>query len=255
MPFLDNLPRVEQVKAAVALMLTFAAGFVDIVAYRALYQRFVANMTGNTIHLGEGVVQGNWHLVALTGSVIGAFVAASIVGRAIIEAGSRHDFRRVASFTLLLEIAMIVLVIGMGAHGYSARTGLWMLAILGGAMGLQTVTLTKVGVLTIHTTFVTGMLNKLAQLIAHTLFLSYDIVFRGQASARDHRRIVMRQGLYMFFIWLTYFVGAVVGTFGSLRFELRALVMPVVLLALAIVVDQLQPLSIQEEQHEMEKAA
>jgi uncharacterized membrane protein YoaK (UPF0700 family) len=246
--------RLVRVKAAVAQLLTFAAGFVDIVGFRALYQRFVANMTGNTIHLAEGLVQGNWHLVALTGSIIGAFVAASILGRIIIEAGSRHDFQRVASFTLLLELAMISLVIGMGTQGYSARTGLWMLAILAGAMGLQTVTLTRVGVLTVHTTFVTGMLNKLAQLIAHTLFLSYDIR-KGQSSTRAHRRIVVRQSIYMFCIWLLYFVGAVVGTFGSLRFGLRALVVPAALLGLAIIVDQLQPLSIQEEQHELEKAA
>jgi uncharacterized membrane protein YoaK (UPF0700 family) len=59
----------------------------------------------------------------------------------------------------------------------------------------------------------------------------------------------------MFCIWLLYFVGAVVGTFGSLRFGLRALVVPAALLGLAIIVDQLQPLSIQEEQHELEKAA
>jgi uncharacterized membrane protein YoaK (UPF0700 family) len=255
MPFLENLPCVQQVKAAVALLLTFAAGFVDIVGYRALYQRFVANMTGNTIHLAEGLVQGNWHLVALTGSVIGAFVAASILGRAIIEAGSRHSFQRVASLTLLLEVAMILFVIGVANQGYSARTGLWMLTILGGAMGLQTVTLTRVGALTIHTTFVTGMLNKLAQLIAHTLFLTYDIAIRGQSNGRGHRRIVMRQGLYMFSIWLLYFVGAVVGTVTSLRFGLRALLVPVALLALAIMVDQLQPLAIQEEQHELEKAA
>jgi uncharacterized membrane protein YoaK (UPF0700 family) len=255
MSFLENSPRMQQVKAAVALMLTFTAGFVDIVGFRALYQRFVANMTGNTVHLAEGLVEGNWQLVALTGSIIGAFVVASVLGRAIIEAGSRHEFRRVASFTLLLELAMISFVIGMANQGYSPRTGLWMLAILGGAMGLQTVTLTHVGALTVHTTFVTGMLNKLAELIAHTLFLSYDIVFRSQSNARDHRRIVMRQGYYMFSIWLLYFVGAVVGTLGSLRFGLRALVLPVALLAFAVIVDQLQPLSIEEQEHEIEKAA
>lgn len=255
MPFPSNVLRTQQVKAGVALMLTFVAGFVDLVGYRHFFQTFVANMTGNTVHMANDVVERNWNLATVPAVVITSFVALSIAGRAIIEAGSRRHFQRVASFTLLLELMMVAVVAQANVPEHTAREGVWMLALLAGAMGLQTVTLTRVGPLTVHTTFVTGMLNKLAELIAHTLFLTYDIFLRGKSNARDHRRIVMRQGLYIFSIWLLYFVGAAVGAFGSLRFGLRALVIPVALLAVAILVDQLQPLSIQEEQHEMEKAA
>jgi hypothetical protein len=40
----------------------------------------------------------------------------------------------------------------------------WSLATLAAAMGIQTATLTGIGPLTAHTTFVTGMINKLAAL-------------------------------------------------------------------------------------------
>ena len=43
-------------------------------------------------------------------------------------------------------------------------------------MGLQTATLTRIGPLTIHTTFVTGMLNKFAQLLAHGMYHAYDLL-------------------------------------------------------------------------------
>jgi uncharacterized membrane protein YoaK (UPF0700 family) len=240
-------------KEGVALMLTFVAGFVDIVGYRNLYQTFVANMTGNTVHLANNVVERNC-LAALPASVIAAFVTASVGGRAIIETGARHNIQRVASFTLLLELAMIASVTGFAAAGPSTRAGFWMLIMLAASMGLQTVTLTRVGPLSVHTTFVTGMLNKLAQLISHALFLTYDIV-RGQQGVRAHRGRVMRQGVYMFSIWLLYFVGAVIGTIGSLRFGLRVLLLPVVFLAIAIFVDQARPLSLQEEQDDLEQGA
>ena len=46
----------------VAIALTWIAGFVDIVGYVVLYRVFVANMTGNTIALGRGLVEGDWGL-------------------------------------------------------------------------------------------------------------------------------------------------------------------------------------------------
>jgi uncharacterized membrane protein YoaK (UPF0700 family) len=43
-----------------ALALTWVAGFVDVVGYMVLYRVFVANMTGNTIALGQGLTAGDW---------------------------------------------------------------------------------------------------------------------------------------------------------------------------------------------------
>jgi uncharacterized membrane protein YoaK (UPF0700 family) len=55
-------------------MLTFSAGMVDIVGYIALYHWFVAHMTGDTVHLGNQLVTGNWSEAEKAATVIGSFI-------------------------------------------------------------------------------------------------------------------------------------------------------------------------------------
>jgi uncharacterized membrane protein YoaK (UPF0700 family) len=118
--------------------------------------------------------------------------------------------------------------------------------MLAAAMGMQTATLTRIGSLTVHTTFVTGMLNKLAQLLSQAAFLSYD---RSQGTDTvAHRRQVFRQAQFMVFIWLLYFMGAGTGMWMDGIWGVRSLLLPVGLVGLGIVMDQLAPLSIEEEQ-------
>lgn len=42
-----------------AVLLTFVAGWVDIVGYLAVYHLFTANMTGTTVHLGHDLITGH----------------------------------------------------------------------------------------------------------------------------------------------------------------------------------------------------
>jgi hypothetical protein len=72
-----------QTKSAIALALTLAAGFVDIVGYISLHNVFTAHMTGETVHLAQNLLQRDWFEAAAAGCVIGAFLLGSIVGRTI----------------------------------------------------------------------------------------------------------------------------------------------------------------------------
>ncbi len=90
-------------KVAVALLLTFAAGYVDVVGYLGLYQVFTANMTGNTVHFAINLLHSHWRDAVVAGSMIPIFVTGSIVGRPIIEVGARNRIRRIASLTLSIE--------------------------------------------------------------------------------------------------------------------------------------------------------
>ncbi len=237
-------------KAGVALGLTFAAGYVDVVGYLALYQIFAANMTGNTVHFASGVSRAHWSEVTFTGLVILAFFSGSILGRSLIELGARRRAQRIASVTLLIEAAMVAAVIIVAGRHSGAQSS-WLLMVLAVAMGVQTATLTRIGPLTVHTTFVTGMLNKLAQLVSHTLFLSYDLL-RGRGHVRPARQQSLRRSLFIFSIWVCYFAGALFGARAQSVFGLFALVVPVAVLAGAAVVDQVYPLSLVEEQDEIE---
>ncbi|MGI9103511.1 MAG: YoaK family protein [Terriglobales bacterium] len=233
-------------KAVVALLLTFSAGCVDIVGYLTLYQMFTAHMTGDTVHLGESVLGARWMDAASAGCIIAAFLFGSIAGRTLIEIGSRRRFRSIASTNLLLEAALIAAVVPLASPG--GRHVLPLLAMLAAAMGMQTATLTRIGSLTVHTTFVTGMLNKLAQLLSHAAFVTYDIAQGREKTA--HRRRILREAQFISSIWMVYLAGAVTGTWLRSLWDIRALWVPAAVVALTLLADQVSPLSVEEEHEE-----
>lgn len=248
-----------RVKASIAILLTFTAGIVDIVGYITVYHLFVAHMTGTTVHLGNKVELRAWLDVSRAAVTIASFVAGSICGRAIIEAGARRSRRAVASATLASEAVFILAFIWIGASTlkqFSPQTiplggSCLLLGLLAAAMGLQTATLTRIGPLTIHTTFVTGMLNKLAQETARWLFQIHD----SWTERRSLEHILKTFGksdafgnaVFMAAIWSSYMVGSVTGTWMDSRWKVTCLYLPVLVLLTAIAVDQVQPLSLEEE--------
>jgi uncharacterized membrane protein YoaK (UPF0700 family) len=124
--------------------------------------------------------------------------------------------------------------------------------MLAGAMGLQTATITRVGALTVHTTFVTGMINKFAQMFSHWLFFVYDAA-RGRAYDHSRRDEALHHAAFVAAVWVVYVLGAVVGTWMRSARGLPSLWVPVALLGVAVVTDQVTPLAIEEEHDQMER--
>lgn len=236
-------------KAAVALALTFAAGSVDIIGFLSLYRTFTAHMTGLTVHLGQDVAVANGRDSLVLGLTLAAFVCGSIVGRTIIEVGLREKLRSAAAAALTLEFLLLVAV---GLAGTRQDWHVPMILLLAGAMGAQTATLTRIGPLTVHTTFVTGMLNKLAQLLSNALFLTYDEA-RGRHERSHLRPQVHRQTLFIFSIWVLYLTGAVVGTAIQSLWGVRSLFVPAGVVAAVTIFDQINPMAIQEEKDQGER--
>jgi uncharacterized membrane protein YoaK (UPF0700 family) len=243
--------RYRSTKIMVALSLTFAAGCVDIVGYLAIYKLFTAHMTGVTVHLAQNLMARHWSEAAAAACVLGSFMAGSIAGRVIIEIGMRSHVRRIATATLIAEAALIATAMAVGGASTQLKPVLMLLAMLAAAMGLQTATLTRIGSLTVHTTFVTGMLNKLAQVLSQAAFLGYD-VRRGRDAAAAQRS-VLRDARFFLSIWVLYLTGAVTGDWMQRRWGLRSLLLPIGMVAAGIAVDQAVALSIEEEQDELER--
>jgi uncharacterized membrane protein YoaK (UPF0700 family) len=237
-------------------MLTFGAGMVDIVGYIAVYHWFVAHMTGNTVHLGNQLVTGKWDDAAKAATVIFTFIAGSVIGRAVIEAGARKRQRTVASFTLLAEAALIFSFMWLKAVVFSSQpiplaALLVLLAFLAAAMGLQTATLTKIGPLTIHTTFVTGMLNKFAQAISEWFFWLYDRLKASHSWRGFTQNDAFRNARFVALIWFSYMTGSVAGTWTYSHWNAWVLSIPIMLLLISMALDQWQPLAIEEEKEQM----
>ena len=250
----DQPLRRNPVKAAIALSLTFAAGFVDITGALTIYDIFAAHMTGTTVRMGQHLLHRNLHAAGLSAAVLLAFVIGSLIGRVAIEAASRRKFRNVASFTVFLEACLLFAVIWLAPATLAAGdkdADIFLMAMLAVAMGLQTATLTRIGPLTVHTTFVTGMINKLCQLVSHWLFSSYDLIFAS--GANESRKLIGRQATFIFSIWLFYFAGACCGTWLSKLWRIHAFYVPFCILLLVIAVDLIHPLSIEEEREQSDR--
>jgi len=256
--------RSVRAKGAVAWLLTFASGNVDILGFIGIYKLFTAHVTGTSVQLARSLVRGNWPEAAIAGVLVGAFFLVSIVGRAIIEAGARTKFRKIASVTLALEAVMIgwlgfsassLLANPPGGAGVTTFTLYVLIGTLSCAMGLQTATLTAVGPLTVHTTFVTGMINKLAEITSHVFFGAYDLIRKTSRQEREVRsklRDDCGKAGFLFGIWVAYVAGAATGTWLYRPLGLRAMFVSVALLVVAIGADQVWGLSRQEEKEQSE---
>jgi uncharacterized membrane protein YoaK (UPF0700 family) len=245
--FQENLP-----KAVIALLLTFAAGLVDIVGYVGVFHFYTAQLTGTTVQLGHGLANHNWVNVYAAAIIVASFLCGSILGRALIEIGSRKRIRRIATATLSIEAVMLAALTQV-RPGFTIGP-FWALAVLAAAMGIQTATLTGIGPLTVHTTFVTGMINKLAQLVSHLMFRGYDLPRSKARSAEAHRdqRRDRQQALFLSAVWLFYVGGAAIGTWSFSSLGLRTLFIAVGLLLISLATDQFYPLSIREEKEQSE---
>lgn len=254
-------PRHTRTKSLIALALSFTAGFVDIVGALTVYDLFTAHVTGTTVRLGERIVQRDWGAVLAAIIIVGSFFAASLAGRVLIEAAQRARFKRIASITFAIEVLLLLVVIAIGVrHDFNhprkdaAPVVCLVLALLASAMGLQTASLTKIGPLTVHTTFVTGMLNKLAQVLSLWMFAVFDL---SRKSADEKRHAAQahnsaRKARLLVAIWIAYLTGAGCGTWATADLHLKSLYLPCCVLLVVIIVDRVRPLSIEEEQEQAE---
>jgi uncharacterized membrane protein YoaK (UPF0700 family) len=247
-------------KVAVALSLTSVGGFVDAVGYVALFEVFTANMSGNSVHVGMYLGQRNWMELLRPLCAIVSYVVGMAITRIAVEIAGRNGVRRVASFTLgaealLLEIfahARPTMHLGQIVDQQSAAY-FSLVALLAFAMGVQTATLTHIGALTIYTTFVTGTLTKLTESFTRVLFWSYDQIRESGGShivrhALEQRDV--REASMLGATWTFYVIGAAIGTVLKMRWELRALYVPVVVLLGFIAVDLARAIDSEEDQHQ-----
>lgn len=247
-------------KIAVALLLTIVGGFVDAVGYIALFQIFTANMSGNSVHVGMYLGRQQWMELLRPLCAIVFYVTGMAMTRIAVEIAGRAGLRRIASFTLAIE----ALLLAVFAHATPAMhlgqivdqqsaAYFSLVALLAFAMGIQTATLTHIGALTVYTTFVTGTLTKITESFTRALFWSYDHVRELGASGIVRHAFGqqdVQEGTMLASTWTCYVIGAAVGTALTLRWELRALYVPVAILLGFVVLDLFRPIDVEEEQRQ-----
>lgn len=246
-------------KVAIALCLTIVGGFADAVGYIALFQVFTANMSGNSVYVGMYLGRGNWaELLRPFCAIVSYFVGMALTRIAVGIAG-RVGLRRIASVTLAVEALLLALFahatpamhLGQIVDQQSASYFV-LVALLAFAMGVQTATLTHIGALTIYTTFVTGTLTKLTESFTRALFWAVDLREKGIPHIVRHASSQpdVQEGAMLASTWMCYVLGAAIGTILKIKWELRALYVPVAILVVFVFVDWVRPIDVDEEQHQ-----
>lgn len=200
--------------------LAAVAGWVDAVTYLTI-DVFTAHMSGNSARLGAYVSRFNWATVALTLFTICLFVVSVAAGAVTMELGTRRG-RRPGLALLGVEAALLltfaVYATAAAHHGvvpkshWGARYGLVACAVV--AMAFQTAALQRVSGRTVRTTYVTGMLTKLADGAVAVAFGRHSEGRGGylldhldmSPPAGTRKRVALLAG-----VWVAYAAGAIAG--------------------------------------------
>lgn len=153
----------------VAAVLALVAGYVDAVCFDRVFRVFPANQSGNAILLGIGAGKGRgaeaWRpAVAIAGFALGIALAMVL--------GSRVRRRHRPQLLLGLEILLLVpltIVVFDTAHPVADLSGLAsgvLLVLTACAMGLQTEVIRHVAGVGVATTYQSGAIARVAELIA-----------------------------------------------------------------------------------------
>ena len=207
-------------------------GWVDAVGFLTLFGLFTAHLSGNTARLGVELGQGDV-AAALTYTVpIVVFFLAVVVGATFVAARDARGRSTLAPI-LVAEIGLVTLfmVLGTALRDSGALTprspayyGLAVTAVA--AMGLQTAALRQVADVSVHTTFITGMVTGFAE----------DLVGAARHDLGASRRARIHGGLVA-----AYVGGAVAGSALETTWALWSLAVPVGVLALLIVTTRGHP--------------
>ena len=192
----------------IAIALAAAAGFVDAHVYVNVTPVFVANMSGNLIHLGIFLGDDGWKSAAATLLALAAFIGGVVVS-------TIHHDRRVArgdvvhqAFLLTLEAALLLgltawLIAVPTSFSASPRgADLPVLALGGLAMGIQAGALRRVGDLAVATTYGTGAIVRIGEKVV--------LAARRADRPSTHRRRVAIAVLGV--VLVSYVAGAAVST-------------------------------------------
>jgi uncharacterized membrane protein YoaK (UPF0700 family) len=164
----------EVAKIAVALVLTFVAGYVDALGWLSLDRVFSAQMSGNAVLLAVHLAAGEGGHAWLQGDAVASFFLGLLVSGAVVEIGMRRRTPRVLTVVLGIELVLLILfALLVSQFGLAPGTDephppaaiYVMVAIVAIALGAQNTSLRMAGILSAFTTHITGALTVFSEAV------------------------------------------------------------------------------------------
>lgn len=187
---------------SLGLMLTAAAGMIDVVGFIELGGFYTSFMSGNTTQLGAGLLHFGPGVFLAAGLIV-MFLVGSFLGSLVSSIGHRQGRIGVLAIVILGMLVSVLLY----ASGFSPAQAMLALAA---AAGAQNAVLPQTGAARVGTTFVTGTLFAAGQDMARAV--------RGEAPPL--------RWLQHLFIWASLLLGAAIGAFAYQQWQIAALAVP-----------------------------
>jgi uncharacterized membrane protein YoaK (UPF0700 family) len=145
-------------------VLTFSTGLVDAVSYLGLGRVFTANMTGNIVLLGFGIVgSGGLPVVAPLVSLVAFLAGSALGGMLAARIGDRHAQHIARALWIETGLVLVAVIVAATADVRpSTFSGDAVIAALALAMGVRNATVRRLGVPDLTTTVLTMTLTGLA---------------------------------------------------------------------------------------------
>ncbi|MDW5562887.1 MAG: YoaK family protein [Methanomassiliicoccus sp.] len=197
------------------LMLACAAGGMDALSLLGLGGVLTSALSGNTILLGIAIVQGHLEEAVLCSVVFLGFVPGAILGAMFLRSTSKGSqwTSRVTASLAVESAALLALALGLLLIDDTATiVSLAVLVVLSAfAMGIQYMTMFRLNVKGVTTTFVTSTIVNLACRLA----LPEQFEREKNRAAReedmtDASCLSDRTKLFLGLVWGAYFTGAVI---------------------------------------------
>ena len=185
------------------LIFGFVGGYVDAASY-VLAKTFTGHATGNSVLAAISLAERNWSQTATCTLAIIAYFTGIPLHVLLQRLGRRLPFLSLLQLALLVEAVLIVIAISIERGGWHIREQLFIFS-MALALGVQNAALRKAGTVSVHTTFVTGLLTRF-----------FVDEFEEPKHGADEPRMLG-------FIWLSFVIGALVSAVMTMRLHSAAL--------------------------------
>jgi len=186
--------------------LAFVGGYGDAAGY-LVAKTFTGHLTGNLVLMAIGVAGGDWRATLRNLLAIVTFLTGVFLSALLSRVSSLRSLRQV----LLTEIILIGAAALAAARGAPAAASLLVIC-LALALGLQNGAVRRSGGISVHTSFVTGMLMSLI-----TAETDRHFPQRAKTETQTAPGIKLLLG-----IWISFVLGAGVGAAAILHFRAPA---------------------------------
>ena len=196
-----------------SLGLAFVGGYADAASY-ILAGTFTGHITGNSVLAAVSIANRDWSLTISRLLAVVAFLLGILLSSGVDRLVKRQPSRSALTVALFLEAILIFIAAGLGKDFHQPPNRELFIIFMCLALGLQNGAWRKADGISVHTTYVTGMVTKL---------LEHE--FDQTKSDRGHHRISPQTPptdptfRLLSTVWLAFVLGAGAGAGMGLYFK------------------------------------